>query len=227
MSVHMQRDLDKLKRGVLSLCALVEEQVRLAVQALVERDESLAHTVEQRDREIDRREVEIEEDCLKILALYQPVAMDLRYVVAIMKIDSDLERIGDLAVNIAHKASAFSGEPFVEIGVDLPYMAGQVQGMLADSLDAMVNFDARMADEICARDSEIDGLKRENRLRVEELIRRSPERVHAYLLLMAAARNLERIADHATNIARDVIYMIRGDVVRHREITAPCGPAER
>jgi phosphate transport system protein len=217
MSVHLQRSIGNLKRNLLSLCALVEDQVQLAVRALLERDEALAATVETRDTQIDQREVEVEEECLKMLALYQPVAMDLRLVVAALKINNDLERIGDLAVNISRKAARFAKESPIEIPFDIAGMWQKTQAMLRDSVDALVNADAPLAQSVCRRDNEIDRLKHEFRLGVEEMIRRSPDATGPLLRLQAVTRNLERIADCATNIAEDVIYMIEGHIVRHRK----------
>ena len=218
MSVHLQREIEKIKKAILSLCALVEEQVQLAVRALLERDAELAVRVEKRDAEIDHREVEVEEECLKALALHQPVASDLRLIVAVLKINSDLERIGDLAVNIARKAIAFSAQPPMAIPFDLATMCQKTQAMLRDSIDSLVNLDAPQAHDVCARDNEVDRMKKENRKQAEELMRSEPERSAALLNLLAASRNLERIADHATNIAEDVIYMVEGRIVRHTPV---------
>jgi phosphate transport system protein len=217
MSVHLQRAIDQLKKDLLSLCALVEEQTQVAVRALLSRDDELAHDAVYRDLEIDQREVEVEEECLKILALYQPVAADLRFIVAALKINNDLERIGDLAVNIAHKAITFACGPPMEIPFDLAGMWEKTQAMLRDSLDCLVNLDSALANAVCARDDEVDALKRAIRLKAEEMIRKNPERAPTLLTLVAASRNLERIADHASNIAEDVIYMVEGRIVRHTD----------
>ncbi len=217
MSVHLQRAIDQLKKDLLSLCALVEEQTQIAVRALLSRDDELAHEAVCRDLEIDQREVEVEEECLKILALYQPVAADLRFIVAALKINNDLERIGDLAVNIAHKAITFAcGQP-MEIPFDLAGMWEKTQAMLRDSLDCLVNLDSVLANAVCARDNEVDALKRAIRLKAEEMIRKNPERAPTLLTLVAVSRNLERVADHASNIAEDVIYMVEGRIVRHSD----------
>jgi len=216
MSLHLQREIHSLKRHLLSLCALVEDQVQMAVRALLERDAEAAAAVEQRDAEIDHREVDVEEECLKTLALYQPVAGDLRLVVAALKINNDLERIGDMAVNIARKAAACAKEPAVEVPFDIGGMWEKTQAMLRDSVDAMVNVDAPLAHRVCLRDDEIDRMKHEFRVGIEALIRQHPDRTGALLRVMAATRNLERIADCATNIAEDVIYMIEGRISRHR-----------
>lgn len=215
MSVHLQREIDKVKKDLLGLCAMVEEQVQMAVKALLERDPDLARRVERGDNEIDQREVEVEEECLKVLALHQPVASDLRFIVSALKMNSDLERIGDLAVNIARKAANFCNQPAMEIPFDLEGMWQKTQRMLRDSLDALVNLDGRLANSVCARDNEVDQMKKEIRHKAEAAMQSDPARVPSYLTLLAVSRNLERIADHATNIAEDVIYMNDGRIIRH------------
>ena len=215
MSVHLQREIERLKRQLLGLCALVEEQVERAVRALLERDGALAQAVERRDLEIDHREVEMEEECLKILALHQPVAADLRLIVAALKINNDLERIGDLAVNIARKAASSASGPPMEIPFDLAGMWQKTQSMLRDSLDALVNLNPALASQVCARDSEVDTMKKEIRQTAEQMMQKEPTKVPALLTLLAVSRNLERVADHATNIAEDVIYMAEGRIIRH------------
>jgi phosphate transport system protein len=215
MSVHLQREIERLKKQLLSVSALVEEQVQLAVRALVNRDSELARQIERRDAEIDQREVEVEEECLKMLALYQPVAIDLRLIVSALKINNDLEGIGDMAVNIARKGIALAALPPAEIPFDFDRMGEKVQSMLRDCIAALVNMDMSLAREVCRRDDEVDGMKREARTLAQQLVKRDPARVEFYFNLTAAARNLERIADLATNIAEDVIYMIEGRIVRH------------
>jgi phosphate transport system protein len=215
MSVHLQRAMEHLKKQILSLCVLVEEQVALAVRALVERDADLAHRVEQSDENIDRREVEVEEECLKTLALHQPVAGDLRFLVSVLKMNQDLERIGDLAVNIARKAITFAGCGDVDIPFDLDGMWQRSHAMLRDSIDALIHRDASLAHRVCGRDSEVNRMKHQIRLQAEALIGQQPERLRAWLALLAVARNLERVADHATNIAEDVIYLVEGRIIRH------------
>ena len=217
MSVHLQREIERVKKEILALCAIVEDQVQMAVRALLERDLALAHTVEDRDDDIDHREVEIEEECLKILALHQPVASDLRFIIAVMKINNDLERIGDLAVNIARKASSFIEETQMAIPCDIAGMWDKTQSMLRDSIDAMINMNGSLALAVCSRDDEVDQIKRDIRVKVEDQIRREPENVRPLMRLLAASRNLERIADCATNIAEDVIYMSEGRIIRHSQ----------
>lgn len=217
MSVHLRREIDKLKQSLLLLCRMVEEQVEMAVQALLDRDQTLAERVSQRDDEIDQREVEVEEECLRVLALYQPVAIDLRLIVSVLKINNDLERVGDLAVNIAHKALAVVNELQVAVPDVLPDMAAKTQSMLHDSIDALVALDSKLAAAVCSRDDEVDELKRTIRLEVEDRIEVNPRQLRPLLRLLAVSRNLERIADSATNIAEDVIYMVEGRIIRHLE----------
>jgi phosphate transport system protein len=221
MSVHLQREIDKLKKSLLSLCALVEYQLESAMDALQERDGSKAQRVLERDSEVDQREVEVEEECLKALALHQPVACDLRFLVSVLKMNKDLERIGDMAVNIARKAITVAGYSGLEIPFDLAAMWHKARAMLRDSIDALVNRDAPLAQEICGRDREVNCMKKEIRRQAEELLRSQPNRVSFWLALMGVARNLERIADHAVNIAEDVIYLVEGRIVRHEYTRQP------
>ena len=216
MSLHLNREMDKLKAKLLSLSALAEEGVRNAVLALENRDERLAQKVIDADPEIDLAEVDLEEECLKILALHQPVATDLRYIVACLKINNDLERIGDLAVNIAERAQYIATHDRVEIPLDFVTMAEKARAMVKKSLDSFVGMNARMAREVCASDSEVDAMNREAYLQVEDAIREQPEHMDVLVHLLSTTRHLERIADHATNISEDVIYMIEGEIVRHQ-----------
>lgn len=215
MSVHLQKDIARLKKDLLSLGSLVESQVQKAVRAFIERDDNLARSVVNRDAEIDEREIDVEEECLKTLALHQPVAIDLRLTIAILKINSDLERIGDLAVNIARKAIAVAAEPPLEATFDIAGMSEKTQSMLRDSIDAFVELDVGLARQVCVRDDEVDELKHSIRVGAENLIRRQPEETPALMRLLAVSRNLERIADGATNIAEDVIYLAEGEIARH------------
>jgi phosphate transport system protein len=226
MSVHLQREIEKLKKLLLSLCSLVEDQVQLAMRSYLTRDEKIAVMVEKQDCVIDRREVEVEEECLKILALHQPVAIDLRMIVGVMKINNDLERIGDLAVNISHKAIASAAEIPLEIQVDIDGMAEKTRIMLFDAINAMINMDAGSAKSVSRRDDEIDLLKADIRSNVEMRLRDEPENMRSLLLLLGVARNLERIADCATSIAEDVIYMIEGRIVRHEHKFQETTPEE-
>ena len=220
MSAHFQREISKLKQQVLSLCAQVEGQVEKAVRAVQSRDDELAAEVERLDVEIDLREIEVEEECLKTLALYQPVASDLRFVVSTLKINHDLERIGDLAVNIARKVRGLVFDPPPELACDLGLMCEKTQLLLRDSIDSLVSLNASEAASICTRDDEIDQMKATIRKEIETAVRRQPDKVGSLLRLLAVSRNLERIADLATSIAEDVVYLVEGRIMRHPSLTA-------
>ena len=216
MSVHLQKEIENLKKDILSLGADVEENVHKAVQSLRKRDSSLAEEIIAADYYIDRREVGLEEECLKILALHQPVAIDLRFVIAVLKINNDLERIGDLAVNIAERAVFLTSEPPIDIPFDFPGMSEKTKIMLKNSLDALVNMDAKLARAVCAADDEVDAINRKMYGQVQDGIRKKIEQMESLIHYLGVARHLERIADHATNIAEDVIYMVDGEIVRHK-----------
>ena len=216
MTVHMKREIDRLKKMLMSLCEVVEQSLRQAVESIKTRDVALAKTVMARDNDIDQMEVDVEEECLKMLALYQPVAIDLRFIITAMKINNDLERIGDLAVNLAERGTFFAGQQRKDVPFDFDTMTEKTQSMLHRSLDALVNMDSKLAYEVCAADDEIDQMNHQMFLKVQDEIREHPEQTESLIHLLSASRHLERVADHATNIAEDVIYMIEGRIVRHR-----------
>jgi len=216
MTVHLLRDIEKLKKDLLALSAHVEESLQLAVQALEERDAVLARRVIDDDFLIDNMEVEVEEECLHILALYQPVAIDLRFIVAVLKINNDLERIGDLAVNMAERAEFLAARERINIPLDFRGMAAKAQTMLHQSLDALVNLNSELAREVIAADDEVDNMNREMLLQVQKAIHTDAQHLDRLIHYLLAARHLERVADHATNIAQEVIYLVEGDIVRHQ-----------
>jgi phosphate transport system protein len=224
MKWHLQREIDKLKKKILSLGAMVEERVRMAIEAHAKRDGDLAKKIIEADREIDALEVEMEEECLKILALYQPVAVDLRFISAIIKINNDLERIGDEAVNIAERVETISKRPPVEIPFDFTIMAERTEAMLKGSLDAMVNLDADLAYKICLMDDEVDEINRSIYDKIKEALHHETDNTGVLINLFLISRHLERIADHATNIAEDVIYMIEGKIPRHMKNSVDSEP---
>jgi phosphate transport system protein len=207
--------MDMLKRLVLSEGALVEDAIARAIHALKERDADMARTVIAADTEIDAMEVRVEEECLKILALHQPVAHDLRFVISVMKINNDLERMGDLAVNIAKKAD-LSKTQMIHLPLDFPGMAGKSQTMVKRALDALVTSDVELARKVIADDDEVDDMRKSIRDLVVEEIQLTPEKARHLLKLSSIARHLERLADMATNIAEDVIYMVNGEIIRHQ-----------
>jgi phosphate transport system protein len=216
MTKHLEREVEKLKQRILGLSAIVEDSVYKAVKSVEERDPALADSVVEADHIIDTLEVEVEEDCLKVLALHQPVAKDLRLVVAVLKINNDLERIGDLAVNIAQRSKSLSLLKKVSALFQFSHMSAKVKQMLRQSLQALVNLDRDLAVAVCAADDEVDTMNRDMHKQIRESIGKHPEDLEALLYFISVSRNLERIADHATNIAEDVIYMIDGEIVRHK-----------
>lgn len=218
-AIHLEKAIDELKRLILSLGADVEESVRLSVQSLTQSKSEQAKNVIEADYEIDQREVFVEEECLKILALHQPVANDLRLIIAILKINNDLERIGDLSVNIAERAVYLSTQAKVDLPFDLQDMAEKVRSMLKGSLDALVNRDDKLARKVCEDDDAVDDLNREMYGCVEQAIKKDPGNLNSYIQLLSASRYLERMADHATNIAEDVIYLVTGEIIRHTSKT--------
>jgi len=215
LSVHLEKEIERLKKQILALSAKVEENVYKAVRALEERSGILADEVMKGDRAVDEIEVEIEEECLKVLALYQPVAIDLRYIVTIMKVNNDLERVGDLAVNIAERAAFLATVEGPDIPLDFPLMMEKTRTMLRKSLDALMKRDAKIAHEVLAADDEIDAMNSEMYIKIQEAICRRPEQLESLIHLLSCSRHLERIADHATNIAEDAIYLMEGEIVRH------------
>lgn len=216
MPIHLLREIENVKKDILTVGALAELSVREATLSLHQRDDKLALGVIEQDAKLDQMEVELEESCLKILALHQPVAIDLRFIVAALKINNDLERVGDLAVNIAERALFLASVSKVDISFDFVGMAAKVQEMLKNSLDSLVNFNLDLAHQVCRDDDEVDTMNRQMYLLVQESIHQHSDQTEALIHLLSASRHLERIADHATNIAEDVIYMIQGEVVRHR-----------
>jgi len=216
MSVHLQNEIETLKKKILYLGAVAEEALRKSIQALNERNAVLAFSVIQGDVEVDRIEVELEEDCLKILALHQPVAVDLRFIVAVLKINNDLERIGDLAVNIAERVGYLALQEKFECSRDLSAMSEKVRWMVRRSLDALVNKDAAAAYEVCAADDLVDAMHRDMYGKIKAAILANPDQIESFINLLSVSRYLERIADQATNIGEDVVYLIEGNIVRHK-----------
>jgi phosphate transport system protein len=215
MSIHLNRDLESVQRRVLSLASAVEQIVEKSIRALFERDALLARTLMESDTPIDMEENVIEEECLKILALHQPVAIDLRRVASIVKINNDLERMADLAVNIAERALALANGPEVPVPATFRQMTDLTNTMVRDSIDAFVKTDVALAKRVCRLDDEVDRYNLEIIEHVSEFMKQSTRNVEPGLHLFSAARQLERIADHATNIAEDVVYLVEGRIIRH------------
>ena len=215
MTQHMQREMEKLKKMILALSAVVEENFQQAAQSLVRMDVPLAEKVIAGDEQVDQMEVDLEEECLKVLALHQPVAIDLRFIIAVLKINNDLERIADLAVNVAERTLALAETGTIPSPFDFNTMAQKVEAMLTKSLDALVNMDSPLAYQVSHLDDEVDAMHKRTYELVKQQILKSPEKINALVQYLSISRHLERIADLATNIAEDVIYMIDGEIVRH------------
>ena len=215
MHPHLAPAFRRLKKSLFTISAAVEENVHLALKAVREGDPALVAQVRARDLEIDLMEVDFEEECLKVLALYQPVAIDLRFIAAFLKMNNDLERIGDLAVNIAEHAAAFAGKEPVDTAQRLSRMAEKAQSMLRRSLDAVVGMDARLGREVMADDDDVDRRHHDNVATWRQEISQAPEKVDVLMRLIFISKHIERIADHATNIAEDAIYLVDGEIVRH------------
>jgi len=217
MARHIEHQIQQLKQLILRFGTIVEESINRSNIALFKKDVALARRVMDNDSEIDRMEVEVEEECLKILALYQPVAADLRFVVAVLKINNDLERIGDLARNIAKRVAQLENTGPYELPREIPLMAKQAEEMVKKSLDAVVNGDPDLARLIREEDDVVDAGRQTVRKNMMEQIKQNPESVESLLRINSVSKHLERIADMATNIAEDVIYMVEGEIVRHRQ----------
>ena len=216
MTKHIERQIDQLKEKILRVGTLVEEAFSKSITALINRDTPLAQRVMASDEEIDRMEVEVEEECLKILALYQPVAADLRFVVAVLKINNDLERMGDLARNISKRVAQLAMGPAVELPPEIRMMATLAQDMVKQCLDAVVNADPTLARQVREEDDAVDEARQQIRRRILQGIKAHPEQLENLLRINSVSKHIERIADMATNVAEDVIYMVEGDIVRHR-----------
>ena len=217
MTKHFRKELENIKKRILTLGALVEDRVRLAAQAVDQIDAEIAQRIIKADYEVDEMEVEIEEECLKVLALHQPVAVDLRFIIAVIKINNDLERIGDQAVNIAQRVEIIAKRPKPPFLFDYAEMGQKAQRMLKMSLDALVNLDVDIAYKVITMDDEVDQIKKDAYDKIKQAIQDLPERVGYYINLLLISRHLERLADHATNIAEEVIYLVEGEIYRHVE----------
>ncbi|MEK9748781.1 MAG: phosphate signaling complex protein PhoU [Pseudomonadales bacterium] len=216
MTIHLQRDLDSLRKDVLHLGSLVQGSTKASIDFLNSKKTQQLDEVAQLERRINELEVDIEEHCLKILALHQPVAIDLRFIVVVMKVNNDLERMGDQAVNIAHRIQALIGEP--DLGLELPLnqMTDSIQQMVTLSLEALVNQDPAIARRVVEMDDGVDDLHSENYAALRRLVENNPQRVGSAMSMATISSNLERIGDLCTNIAEEVIFMVEGKVIRHQ-----------
>ena len=213
---HFQEELEALQGRLLEMGGLAEERVRAAVQGLAARDLAAIDKVLRGDEPVNRLHIEVDERCFRLLALYQPMATDLRAIVAAVKINTDLERVGDLAVNIAEAAQRYAGHAPVKKLIDIPKMGDIAQSMLRDALDAFVKRDTVLAQQVLNEDDQLDGLKTQVFRELLTYMLQDPTTVEPSLDLILVSRHLERIGDHATNIAEDVIFMVSAQDVRHQ-----------
>ena len=216
MAKHLTRELETLQRQILAMATRVEESLYLATQALQNRNAKMAKDVIDSDAKIDELENQIQEECLKILALYQPVAADLRRIAAVFSITTDLERIGDLAVDIAERSQVLAVDAKPATPNKIHLLTDVVASMVRQALDAFVNLDSRQAARVIRLDDEADRLHAEVIQELIDVMKADQSLVDAALSLFSVARHLERIGDHATNIAEDVVYLVEGEIVRHR-----------
>src|SRR5436190_22316025 len=215
MQRHFHEELDALKQTLLAMGALVEDQIRRVMRALVERDEALARDVIERDHQVNAYDVEVDEKCVELLARYQPAASDLRFLTTAMKIVTDLERIGDQAVNIAQRALELNREAQLKPYIDLPRMAEKSQAMMKESLDAFVARDTALARRVRGEDEAVDALNHQIFRELLTFMMEDPTTITRAIRLILISRFLERVADHATNIAEMVIFMVDSKMVRH------------
>lgn len=216
MSTHLTRDLGVLHRNLLSMCATVEELVHKAVDELADPNVERAKELAKQDDEVDRFDVSIEEECLKILALHQPVATDLRRITTVLKISAELERVADISVHIAERACSLVNQPGIEVPEKLKEMAHRAVEMLHKAIDAYVGLDSQLARNIVESDNVVDELNREIIYDLMATMQHHPELIEPAMSLFSATRHIERVADHATNIAEDVVYLVEGEIIRHR-----------
>jgi len=215
MERHFDEELKELNKQLLKMSALVEEAISRSVEVLVERKDDLAKKVIKSDEAINMLEIEIDELCLRLLALHQPTAVDLRFITSVMKINSDLERIGDQAVNIVERSQEIIKQPPLKPLIDIPRLSSLAQRMVKDSIDALVNKDEALAREVCKRDDEVDNLNDQVFRELLTYMIQDPKTITRAVELILVGRHLERIADHATNIAEDVIYFLKGKTIKH------------
>ena len=215
MPRHFHEELEALKQTLLAMGGLVEDQIRRVMRALMDRDDTLAQEVINPDGQVNAYDVEVDEPCVELLALNQPAAADLRFITTAMKIVTDLERIGDQAVNIAQRVLELNREPQLKPYIDLPRMAEKAQRMVKESLDAFVARDTALARQVCGEDAEVDALKEQIFRELLTFMMEDPRTIPRAIRVILISRFMERVADHATNIAEMVVYLVEGKMVRH------------
>lgn len=220
MSLHLQRDLDHLKKDVLQLGYQVETAINNSIICLIDRRPELAENIFSGEQLINEKEVQIEESCLKILALHQPVAVDLRFIVVVLKVNNDLERMGDFAINIAKRALFLASKNPIQYPTEFTQtMAKSITIMVRDSLESLITLDATMARNVIAMDNDVDDANRQMYVKLQALMKEDSTSVERAVSLLSTSRYLERIADLATNIAEDVLFMVEGEVIRHQNLS--------
>ena len=219
MATHFQQELNSLKESLLKMAGLAEQAIRNAIEALVERNTPLAEKTIAEDQKINEMELLIDERCLRLLALHQPMAADLRFITSAMRINTELERIGDQAVNIAERVISLNQEPQLKPYIDIPRMAQITQSMVKDVLDSFVNGDTNLARSVCERDDQVDGLNDQVFRELLTYMMSDPKTITRSVHLIIVSRCLERIADHTTNIAEGVIFMVKALVIKHHADT--------
>jgi phosphate transport system protein len=216
MERQFDEELNELKRNILKMASMVDESIERAIKSLVNRVDELAEAVEEDDEQVDMLEITIERQCLELLARRQPIAIDLRFITSVMKINSDLERVGDLAGNIAHKARILNKLPVLKPLIDIPKMAESIRGMLRDAVTALVDKNSGLARKICDRDAEIDGLYVQIFREVLTHMMEDSGNIKTGIELILIAKHLERMADHITNVAEDIVYMVDAKTIKHQ-----------
>ncbi|MBV8708174.1 MAG: phosphate signaling complex protein PhoU [Acidobacteriaceae bacterium] len=212
---HFEQELEQLKGKLLEMSALVESAIYRSVQGVVDKNQELAEQVIKNEARVNQLEIEIDDMAISLLALQAPLAADLRLVTAAIKINNDLERMGDLSVSIAQSALALMKEPMIRPLIDIPHIAGLAQGMVRKALDAFVNRDTELARSVLASDDAVDNMRTASYHELISFMEKNPQQISQALYLLSTVRNLERIADHATNIAEDVLFLVKGVDVRH------------
>lgn len=216
MTVHLQRDLDSLKKDIVHLGSLVQNSTQSVVEFLGTKSEQQLQDVLEYEDRINELEVDIEEHCLKVLALHQPVAIDLRFIIVIMKVNNDLERMGDQAVNISHRVKSLIDGPELPISLPIDEMTNAVQKMVSLSLEALISQDPAIARKVVDMDDIVDDLNAQTYDLIRETIQANPSLVNSAMSMATISSNLERIGDLCTNIAEEVIFMVEGQVIRHQ-----------
>ncbi|MGQ3685695.1 MAG: phosphate signaling complex protein PhoU [Candidatus Loosdrechtia sp.] len=216
MERHFDQQLGALRKNLIHMASIVETAIANAIKSLIERDSELAHQVVLNDKQVDALELEIDKQCIDLLALQQPLAIDLRFITSAIKITNNLERMGDLSSNIAERVIPLNQEPQLKPLIDIPRMATITQTMVKDSIDAFVNRDTELARSVCERDSTVDALNDQIFRELLTYMMQDPANITRAVHLMLISRHLERIADHSTNIAEEVIYIVKAKVIKHR-----------